>query len=312
MNPADSETLDKGQCVTPPRHVILDTDIGSDVDDAMALAVILGSPALTLDAVTTVYGDVLLRARLAQRYAGLAGTSLRAIPGLSETLSGAKVWWPGHEGSLHEGLAKETVDQGDVTDAIVEMVAEAATDVIAIGPLGNIARALRARPELATEVHHLWVMGGDFGSDGTLEHNFRSDAVAAAEVFATDIPATVFGLNVTEQLRITESAIAHLGETGPLGLALLADIAQWRKMWDVEWNVPHDPLTVLAITDPQLFEFSGPGRISIEEHGAHAGRSTFTPGEGSVRIATAMDVDAVAQTMMDRIERASRLAQGVR
>lgn len=58
------------------RSIILDTDIGSDVDDAMALALVLGRPDLDLVGITTVYGDTALRARLAARYASLAGRRL--------------------------------------------------------------------------------------------------------------------------------------------------------------------------------------------------------------------------------------------
>ncbi|WP_431246572.1 nucleoside hydrolase [Leifsonia xyli] len=65
----------------PTHRIILDTDIGSDVDDALALVQILGTPSLTLDGVTTVYGDSSLRARIVRRYAGLAGVDLLAHPG---------------------------------------------------------------------------------------------------------------------------------------------------------------------------------------------------------------------------------------
>ncbi len=57
----------------PHHRIILDTDIGSDVDDALALVQILGTPSLELEGVTTVYGDTALRARIVRRYAALAG-----------------------------------------------------------------------------------------------------------------------------------------------------------------------------------------------------------------------------------------------
>ncbi|MDN3247562.1 nucleoside hydrolase [Streptomyces sp. ZSW22] len=82
------------------RPLVLDTDIGSDVDDALALGVLLDSPEVRLTGITTVYGDTLLRARLAHRLAALAGHTPTVVPSTAETLSGKEeAWWPGHEGS---------------------------------------------------------------------------------------------------------------------------------------------------------------------------------------------------------------------
>src|SRR5215208_43536 len=81
-------------------RVILDTDIGTDVDDCLAIALILGSPELTLEGVTCVYGDVAIRGRMVRKL-----LTLRDIPdipirlGASQPLIGLRtVYWAGHEG----------------------------------------------------------------------------------------------------------------------------------------------------------------------------------------------------------------------
>lgn len=77
-------------------RLVLDTDIGSAVDDALALSVLLGSSGVELVGCTTVYGDTTLRARIASRLIRLAGRDPRqipCIPGASQPLSGRKVWW---------------------------------------------------------------------------------------------------------------------------------------------------------------------------------------------------------------------------
>ena len=175
------------------RHIILDTDIGTDVDDAMALAVILGSPQLQLDAVTTVYGDTALRARLAGRYAHLAGRTILTAAGQGDTLSGKEVWWPGHEGTLHSDLDQETIDGRDGVDLLAEILrtSDHEVELVAIGPLTNIALLIRRHPLVVDRIKHLWVMGGAF-DDSRTEHNFRSDATAAAEVFAAGVPTRLF------------------------------------------------------------------------------------------------------------------------
>lgn len=90
----------------------LDADVGSDVDDLLALAVILGSPEINLRAVTTVYGDTLLRAQMVRRACVVAGRPVPPIAaGAREARSGRPVWWAGHEGALMPDLAAEPVDE---------------------------------------------------------------------------------------------------------------------------------------------------------------------------------------------------------
>jgi len=288
-----------------PAHnrVILDTDIGSDVDDALALALLLGTPTAELIGVTTVYGDTLLRARLAARIAGSAGWTGPVHAGRAETLSGKEVWWAGHEGALYDVLEAEHVASENAVDYLIEQVTAApgAIDVIAIGPLTNIAAAIAADERFAEGVRHLYVMGGAFGDDEP-EHNFRSDVAAARVVFASGIPTTVAALEITRQVRIEQEALDRIAAAGELGRILLAEIEQWWRYWDATWNVPHDPVTVLTMTEPELFTYSEPGRVSIADDGT----SVLHEGEGATRIVTALDGRAVAEQIVGGIIRAGR------
>lgn len=291
--------------MTPVKHaLILDTDIGSDVDDAMALALILGRPDLDLVGVTTVYGDTLLRARLAQRYAGLAGRTITVCAGIDQPRSGRDVWWAGHEGSLHEDLGQETVSAESAVDFLTRSVAERPghIDIVAIGPLTNIAAALDADPDFERNVRALWVMGGSFVPD-TTEHNFRSDAAAAQRVFNSQIRVVVSGLEVTTTIQVGEDQIASLGDAGPLGQALVRDIEQWWRYWDTPWNVPHDPVTVLTLAQPELFTLSARGSVHIEQaQGDLEGESTYAPqASGNVQIVTQLEAHDVVRAMIDGI-----------
>jgi len=288
--------------------VVLDTDIGTDVDDAMALAVIFGTEAIDLLGVTTVYGNTLLRSQLAQRYAGLTGREIDTVPGARETLSGKEVWWPGHEGSLHDVLDREPVNAGMEAHLFLTTAAKNGAgklQVIAIGPLTNIALAIQNDSEFATNIGHLWIMGGAFDREAS-EHNFRSDCAAAESVFNSGIPITVVPLDVTELIHITKPQLDEIGKSGRLGAALLADIEQWWRFWEVEWNVPHDPIAVLALTDPDFFELSEPGLVFIEQGGANTGASRFEPEpDGNVRVVRDMNKKAVADLMVASIVRGS-------
>ena len=75
--------------------LILDTDIGTDVDDALALAVLLGSKDIDLLGITTVYGDTKLRAQIAMHLSTLARRAVPTYAGLEKTISGKEVWVTG-------------------------------------------------------------------------------------------------------------------------------------------------------------------------------------------------------------------------
>ena len=140
----------------------LDTDIGSDVDDLMALAMVLGSAEMNLRAVATVYGDTLLRARMVRRAYAVAGRPAPPVAaGAREARSGRPVSWAGHEGALVPDLASEPVDE--TLDATA--VLRASTVVAAVGPLTNVADALDG----PHSVEQLVIMGGDITS-GKPEH----------------------------------------------------------------------------------------------------------------------------------------------
>jgi inosine-uridine nucleoside N-ribohydrolase len=292
------------------RTLVLDTDIGSDVDDAMALAQILGTPELRLDSVTTVYGDTDLRARIARRYGVLAGHDLAVHAGESTTLSGREVWWPGHEGTLHDGLAGELIAAEPAVEHLIATLQQrpGEIDVVAIGPLTNIAAALDQEPRVATWMRHLWIMGGSFGPDSKAEHNFRSDTVAASTVMSAGIPTTVTGLDVTRQLGIDQAGLELIGAAGALGAALRADIQQWWEFWQQEWNVPHDPVAVLTLTRPDLFTFSEPGLVEIDAEGI----SKFAPDEaGTIRLALTVDGPRAAAAIIEAIQQAGAEHRGV-
>lgn len=290
-------------------HIILDTDIGSDVDDALALALILGSPEANLLGITTVYGDTLLRARLARRFGKLAGQEIPVHCGLEQPISGREVWWPGHEGSLHVGLENEPVEEGDAIRYLTQQVSErpGEIDVIAIGPLTNIAAALESDTAFVHNVRHLWIMGGGFGMDEA-EHNFRSDDQAAKIVFESELNITVTGLEVTRKVEMRKEQLALIAAAGPLGQALDADIRQWWAFWNEEWNVPHDPITVLTLLRPELFTFSDSGTVAIGGEGETAGQSTFAPSpNGTTRLVANIDTEAVAEEISSRIVNAGTL-----
>ncbi|MBP6995557.1 MAG: nucleoside hydrolase [Phycicoccus sp.] len=296
------------------RPLILDTDIGTDVDDAMALSQILGSPAVHLDSVTTVYGDTHLRAQIAWSYGRLAGRHLRVHPGEGVPRTGREIYWPGHEGTLQPDLQTARVEPIGAVDHLISSLAArpGELDVVAIGPLTNLASALEREPSVARWIRHLWLMAGDFSGGDEAEHNVLSDSASAAMVFASGVPTTVTGTEVTRKLRIEAEGLARIGAAGALGAALHADMQQWWAYWQETWNVPHDPVTVLTLTHPHLFTFSPVGRVEVVTSGSGEGRTRFVPDPaGATRLTQSINGAAAAEEMIAAIERAGSLAGAV-
>lgn len=291
-----------------PLRVILDTDIGSNVDDALALAVLLGSPDVELVGCTTVYGDTLLRAWLAKRLLRLAGRRAPVVPGQETTLAGRAAWWAGHEGALFDDLAHEAVDdEVDAAGFLTRGVAAAPgqVDVVAIGPLTNLARAVRADPAFHRRVRHVWIMGGRFDGGGA-EHNIASDPEAAAVVLASGAPTTVTGMEITTTIRFGAREAEVIEAAGELGRALAAEMRQWWQFRATDSSSPHDAITALTMLEPHLFTFSPYGTVTVTPAGETVFTSKAAPGEGSVRITVGIDTARVTAEILRRLRAAAR------
>ncbi len=289
-------------------HIFLDTDIGSDVDDALALGVILGSPEFHLVGVSTVYGDTLLRARLTSKLAGIADPKFSApvAVGRSETMSGRPVWWAGHEGKLFDDLEAEAIDES--LDGVEELVSAAARYVgelvvLAIGPLTNIAAALDSDPAFEHNVKRIVIMGGDFSaSDRVAEHNFVCDVAAAQRVFNSKLAITVGGLDLTTQIEVGADDVSKIASAGAFGRALEAEMSQWAHFKGE--ITPHDPILAIWLLEPQLFEL-----VDCDVQVDDSGRSyeVANPRGGRVKVLTSMKGSRVGEVLVERITAATRI-----
>ncbi len=293
-----------GEPVTK-RPVILDTDIGTDVDDILALVLLARAPEMQLIGVTTVYGDTALRARMVHRVLDRMGLSRVPIGiGANETLTGRSVWWAGHEGDGIEGLDQIAVDPSHTA---ADMLGRAARehrgewDLFAIGPLTNVALAIQADPEFASSLHHLYIMGGAFWMD-TPEHNIKCDPEAAAIVVQSGIPMTLCGLDVTLQANLREADMPRIRAAADgIGPLLEQQIRRWWAFIGANENHLHDPLAILPAVRPDLFRFEQ-GDLRIDLGGDPPGRTIVErPGDGALRLAAAVDAAAAEEEIVQRI-----------
>ena len=129
------------------RPVILDTDIGSDVDDILALVMLAKAPELQLIGITTVYGDTIHRARIAKATcAMLQRPEIRIVAGAPKPISGRQVYWAGHEGEGISDLETFSIETSIKAEEYLATSAEESQgelEILAIGPLTNIAKAIQ-------------------------------------------------------------------------------------------------------------------------------------------------------------------------
>ena len=294
------------------RPLLVDTDIGTDVDDLMVLAMLPHTPELEPVLVTTVYGDVNLRRDIAQAACRVLGLSVPLAAGLSTPLGGGEVFWAGHEGEgiLDSGDRNVRLDAGGDGNA-VEAIIEASLqwhghlEILAIAPLTNLASVLLEDPSVAGRVRSLHVMGGDF--TGVLEgpeHNFACDPRAAQIVVGAEVPIVLCGFDSTSRIMFREQERDRVAASGPAG-RLVAN--QMTRFWDFidEWappehrggNMPHDPLALLTMLEPDLFDFA-PVRVEVTDDG----RTRVTPDPASsTRIVSDFDPDTAAERILSRL-----------
>ena len=261
--------------------MIIDCDPG--VDDAVGLLLAFASPELDLKAVTTVGGNVPLEkttrnALIVRHIAGRDDVPVHA--GAARPLRRE----PAGAGEFHgaEGLGDLEAVEPDAqaadepaVDAIVRIVMEAEPKSVALavmGPMTNIALALRAEPRLAERLGTVVVMGGARSEGGNItasaEFNIWADPDAAAEVFASGCEMVVFGLDATHQVRATEARILALEAVDGASArtaALMVRFSQRIERTVVGWDAAplHDPCTVAWLLKPALFTLQ-PCRIAVE------------------------------------------------
>jgi purine nucleosidase len=218
--------------------------------------------------ITTVYGDTKLRAQIAAHLCHLANRSIQVFAGLEKPLSGREVWVSGSEGKAFSNLDQYAPENKSAVDFLVEKVNQnpGQIEVIAIGPLSNIASAIHQSESFATNVKQLWIMGGDFTKD-KIEHNFKCDVAAAKIVLESNIAITILDLPSSQKTIIKKDEIEKIKSSGKLGPTLHAEILNWIQPREQDWTTPHDPIAVLAMLAPEFFEFSERGSVKVDKNG---------------------------------------------
>lgn len=270
--------------------VLLDTDIGSDIDDAICLAYLLARPECELLGITTVSGEPETRAMLASAICKAAGREVPILPGAPLPLlipphqplaqqATALARWP-HETHFPEGRAisflRDTIRRhpGEVT-------------LLAIGPMTNIALLFTLDPEIPRLLKGFYMMIGAF-TGMRHEWNALNDPHATAIVYRARPPVhRSVGLDVTLQVQMEAAEVRRRFEAPRLRPVL--DMAEvWFQMRpEVTF---HDPLAAVAIFDERVCTFAQ-GCVEVELASARlAGMTYFAHAtDGPHEVALAVD-----------------------
>ena len=265
--------------ITRPR-IVLDCDPGHDD----VIAIIVAAHTSELLGITTVAGNAPLErtthnACVFRDWLDLPAPvhSGAARPLLAEPLTASYVHG---ESGLDGADLPDPAAGPDGTDAVEFIIDTCRTEegvwLVPTGPLTNIALALRGAADLAGRIAGISLMGGGtFGNRSSVaEFNIWADPEAAAIVFGSGVPIQMAGLDVTHQFVVDPGRIDDVAAIGgPLPGALASLFRFFADRYiarhdDMAGAAVHDPLAVLAVTRPELFE-STERHVTIETRGEH-------------------------------------------
>lgn len=289
--------------------ILFDTDIGSDIDDALALLLLLGITRVELVGVTTVYGCTDIRAKVAKKILDAAGCSAPVVAGLGVPFeSTMPVWHAGTEGKgvlsaddMNAPLSAMGISEG--ADAFIAEAVRRYGDrltILCLGALTNVAAAMRLDPGIRDLMGPLFFMGGGvtfrqpvpetlvpgvcYRADAS--HNVRCDVRAAREVFEAGVPITVLTNDVTTRVWWDGAPVQRLMHAAARPEAEL--VGRLLDVWltyrsgifgrVVTGTCPHDPLTVAEAVKAGFVTYVQ-GRMEVnpdattlftaDEHGPH-------------------------------------------
>ena len=294
----------------PESFVYLDTDIGlgtpgAEIDDASALVLLMTSAGSHLLGAGSVFGNVpgadalVNLCRLKSFFPRQDFKTGRGVDQpLVEGLEWFKDWQAGYGATLPFDLPGSMPTSARLMIDLVRQHPHQVT-ILAIGPMTNLALAARLEPDFIPLVKEVVAMGGSFGSDSEIpEFNMHCDPEAAHIVLNAGWDLTLFGLNITGQVKYTRQEFAALKGTHPVTLLLQQMAPGWiDRVEEMGWEhggcALHDAVAAAYLVKPSLFQFKKTG-IRVELHDiSKRGVIRFNdhdPSLPQVRVATRVDV----------------------
>jgi purine nucleosidase len=292
-----------------PEKIIIDTDIGDDIDDAFAVALALRSKEVQILGISTAFGDTTLRAELVDRFLGEAGREdipvAIGIPTQPKTTFTQNVYAergrfarPSHPNAVDFILGQIKQHPGEIT-------------LVCIGPLVNVGAAIEKDPATFGQLKRVVMMGGSvnrgYGTPYAAptppepEWNIMNDIPAAQKLFAAGVPIYMMPLDST-QLKMDETKRDFLFRKGtPLTEALSALYFEWGQQTPTLF----DPMTIAFIDDPELCPVQ-PMHIEVDDKGM----TRSAPGAPNARVCLHSDPEAFFRFYLSQFTAGPKAGQG--
>ncbi|MFS7990378.1 putative hydrolase [Helianthus anomalus] len=275
--------------------IIIDTDPG--IDDSMAIMMAFQTPNLEILGLTTIFGNVSTRdaTRNALLLCEIAGyPSVPVAEGSPEPLKGGE---PEIQDFIHgsDGLGnlnlpppKSKKVEKSASEFLVDKVSEypGEVSILALGPLTNLALAIKRDSSFVTNVKRIVILGGAFFASGNInpaaEANIYEDPEAADIVFTSGANIDVVGINITTQVKMSDEDLDELKRSNGRHARFLWDSCKFYRDWHVKSDgvygiFLHDPVCFVALVRPDLFTFKK-GVVRVETQGLCVGHTLMDQG----------------------------------
>lgn len=272
--------------------VLLDTDIGSDIDDAACLAYLLAQPACELLGITTVTGEGQRRAMLASALCREAGADVPIYIGAEQPLlvEQRQPRVPQADALANWSHATD-FPRGEAVEFMRRTIRAHPGEVwlLPIGPLTNVALLFATDPQIPALLGGLMLMGGSYWS-GVRDHeewNAILDPHATAMVYRAPVqPHRSVGLDVTTQVRLSPDETRQRFSAG-----LLRPVMDFAEVWFTERAVMtlHDPLAAACLFDEAICAFTR-GQVSVDLGDSPGKTAWQESADGPHEVATSVDV----------------------
>ena len=255
-----------------PERIIFDTDPG--IDDACAILLALASPEVTVEGLSVVHGNCSLEQATANALSVLELARASHVPvakGCDLPLVQPSLLAPETHGDSGLGYARLPVPRSQpiarhAIDFLIEKILASPGEItlVAIGPLTNVALAIRQEPRVVEALKEIIVMGGALRYEGNTtalaEFNTYVDPHAAQIVYHAGIPATLVPLDVTYQCVLTPGDVTRLQEIDSPITQFVADATRFYMEFHDEYQkiegcVINDPLALALTFAPELCEY---------------------------------------------------------
>jgi inosine-uridine nucleoside N-ribohydrolase len=287
-----------------PRLAVIDTDPG--IDDAIGILLALASPSFTVAGITTVAGNIGIETTTRNAGRLLAFASREDIPVFQGAAAPLSRVGPeplnlhGEDGiggvALPDPIcvpeSRHAVEW--LANFLIEQPA-GAVDVLALGPLTNLARLVLERPDSAKRIGRIIAMGGAIHEHGNVgprsAFNLWADPEAASVVIASGLPLVLIPLDVTRRVRAMREFVETLAADGKPMAAMVGSLIEsyFEAAANRESRPLHDPCVMLYALAPELFRVEEL-RLSVDTgDGEMAGALTITPEGSLVQVALGVD-----------------------